>query len=205
MIKIGLYLEQNQQKPPKAKWGLSNVLGGTWGKMFGSKGAAGAYSQQKSPKNQDGTPASHHPSDPVDGPEISELRAMQPAEASIVPGVVSIGVQAQLPDTGEATGEDATTSQTAASTRPWFHNIRSMVLWFKGLKSKWEWFFFTLFVMLVLVVGTIGAYLSYIEAVNAILNETVYMMPIMVDRGMPVLEVRKYLLRSLAAAGVLGL
>lgn len=59
--------------------------------------------------------------------------------------------------------------------------------------------------MLVLVVGTIGAYLSYIEAVNAFLDEAVYMVPIMVDRGSPDLEVRKCLLRDLAAAGMLGL
>lgn len=192
-------------KASGASWGFSNVLRGKWGQVFGSKGAAGACNQQMSPKQQDGTLASPHPSAPAEGPEIPELMVKQPAKASIVPNMVSIGVQAQLPDTGEATGEEATTSQTTASTRPLFHNIWSMILWFKGLKHKWEWFFFTLFIMLVFVVGTIGAYLSYIEAVNAILDEAVYMVPIMVERGMPDLEVRKYLLRGLAAAGVLGL
>lgn len=68
-----------------------------------------AYSQQMSPKHQDGTPAFQHPSTPVDGPKLSELRAKQPAKASIVPDMVSIGVQAQLPDTGGATDEEATT------------------------------------------------------------------------------------------------
>lgn len=125
-------------KASGARWGFSNVLRGTWGKVFGSKGAVGACSQQMSPKLQDGTPASPHPSAPVEGPEIPELMAKQPAKASTAPNMVSIGVQTQLPDTGEATGEEATTSQTAASTRPLFHNIWSMILWFKGLKHKWE-------------------------------------------------------------------
>lgn len=198
-------LRAESVKASGARWGFSNVLKGTWGKVFGSKGAAGSCSQQMSTKRQDGTPASPNPSAPVEGPKIPELMAKQPAKAIIVPNMVSIGVQAQFPDTGEETGEEATTSQTAASTRPLFHNIWSMILWFKGLKHKWEWFFFTLFIMVVLVVGTIGAYLSFIEAVNAILDEAVYMVPLMVERGMPDLEVRKYLLRGLAAAGVLGL
>ena len=59
--------------------------------------------------------------------------------------------------------------------------------------------------MLVLVVGTIGAYLSYLEAVTAILDEAVCMVPQMVERGMPAVEVRRYMQRGLAAAGVPGL
>lgn len=191
-------------KASGTRWRFSEVLRGTWGKVFGLKGAARVCSEQMSPKNPDGT-ASPHPSAPVEGPEIPELMARQPAKANIVPNMVSIGVQAQLPDTCEAADEEATTSQTAASTRPLFHNIWSMILWFKRLKHKWEWFFFTLFIILVLGVGTIGAYLSYIEAVHAILDEAVYMVPLMVERGMSDLEVRRYLLRGLAAAGVLGL
>lgn len=183
-------------------WRFSNVLRGTLGKVFGSKGAAGASSQQLNPKNEGGTTSSTHPSAAVGGPEIPELMAKQPTKPSMVPNMVSIGVQAQFPDTYEATGEEATTSPPA---RPLFHNIWSMILWFKGLKHKWEWFFFTLFIILVLLVGTIGAYLSYIEAVNAILDEAVYMVPLMVERGMPDVEVRRYMLRGLAAAGVLGM
>lgn len=68
------------------------------------------------------------------------------------------------------------------------HNIWSMMLWFKGLSQKWEWFFFTLFITMVLAVGTIGAYLSYLEAVTTILDEAV--------------EVRRYMQRVLEAAGV---
>ena len=80
-----------------------------------------------------------------------------------------------------------------------------MILWFKGLNDKWEWFFFTLFITMVLVVGTIGAYLSYVDAVTTILDEAVYMVPQMVERGLPAVEVRRYMQRGLGAAGVLGL
>ena len=59
--------------------------------------------------------------------------------------------------------------------------------------------------MLVLVVGTIGAYLSYLDAVITILDEAVYMVTQMVERGMPAVEVRRYVQRGLAAAGVPGL
>lgn len=58
---------------------------------------------------------------------------------------------------------------------------------------------------MVLAVGTIGAYLSYLEAVTTILDETVYMVPQMVERGLPAVEVRRYMQRGLEAAGVPGL
>lgn len=74
--------QEESAKASGTRWKFSDVLRGTWGKVFGSKGAAG-----------DGT-ASPHPSAPVEGPEIQELMARQPAKAKIIPNMVSIGVQA---------------------------------------------------------------------------------------------------------------
>lgn len=106
-----------------------------------------------------------------------------------------------VPETGEERGEEG----TAPPTQSLIHNIWSMILWFKGLSHKWEGLFFTLFIILVLVVAMIGAYLSYLDAVITILDEAVCMVPQMVERGMPPVEVRRYMQRGLAAAGVPGL
>lgn len=106
----------------------------------------------------------------------------------------------------EATGEGNTISQTAPPTRSLFHNIWSMILWLKGLGYiKWEWVFLALSIILVFVVGIIGAYLSYLDAVTTILDEAVYMVPQLVERGMPAVAVRRYMQEGLAAAGVPGL
>lgn len=51
----------------------------------------------------------------------------------------------------------------------------------------------------------IGAYLSYLDAVTTILDEAVYVVPQMVERGMPAVAVRRYMQMGLAAAGVPGL
>lgn len=79
MYKLGLAHEAKPERvaAPSIPIEESGPQDGT---EVGSKGAAGACSQQNSPKHEDGTPASPHPS------------------ASVVPG------------TGEATGEEATTA-----------------------------------------------------------------------------------------------
>lgn len=92
MMKINLYLEQSQQKPLGQVGGSPTSSRAHGGKFFGSKGAVGASSRPMSPKYQDGTPASPDPSTPVEGLEIPKLMAKQPAKASIVPNMVSIGV-----------------------------------------------------------------------------------------------------------------
>lgn len=79
MYKLGLAHEAKPERvaTPSIPIEESGPQDGT---EVGSKGAAGACSQQNSPKHEDGTPESPHPS------------------ASVVPG------------TGEATGEEATTA-----------------------------------------------------------------------------------------------
>lgn len=79
MYKLGLAHEAKPERvaAPSIPIEESGPQDGT---EVGSKGAAGACSQQNSPKNEDGTPASPHPSAPV------------------------------VPGTGEATGEEATTA-----------------------------------------------------------------------------------------------
>lgn len=79
MYKLGLAHEAKPERvaAPSIPIEESGPQDGT---EVGSKAAAGACSQQNSPKHQDGTPASPHPSAPV------------------------------VPGTGEATGEEATTA-----------------------------------------------------------------------------------------------
>lgn len=121
-----------------------------------------------------------------------------------MPGGPNTG-DAVVPNAGELVGEEGTTAKTTAPTRSLIHNIWAMILWYKGLSHKWEWFFFTLFILLVLVVGMIGAYVSYLDAVTTILDEAIYVVPQMVERGMLAVEIRRYLQSGLAAAGVPGL